>query len=244
LQLLAQQVDLSGLREDEAALIVFNALPWALDETISVDIDLWDFFLNRLAVSRWTPSPAPESAPNAPWPETFRRRIHQDWWDGAPFRPSAHFRGLRMRPLGSDEALMVQIEAIDKGHVLRPLVSGPASERATTRVRAAFHGHLPAFGYQVYAVAPVANPNRLPKAAHPSHVLENEHLRVEVAPNGSFQIKDKATGEVYRDLGYFEDGGDIGDGYNYSEPLEDRIETTLGAAPRISRLSSGPALQR
>jgi alpha-mannosidase len=73
--------------------------------------------------------------------------------------------------------------------------------------------------------------------------LENEHLRVQISSNGTLTIQDKATGQVYRDLGYFEDGGDCGDGYNYSYPVEDRLENTLGLAPQISRVSHGPAVQ-
>jgi alpha-mannosidase len=111
-------------------------------------------------------------------------------------------------------------------------------------VRAAFKAKLPPYGYRVYAVAPTANPNKPIFVAHPHNVLENEHLRVQITRNGIFIIKDKASGQVYRDLGYFEDGGDSGDGYNYSYPLDDRVENTLGAAPHISRLADGPAVQR
>ena len=52
-------------------------------------------------------------------------------------------------------------------------------------------------------------------------------------------MQDKADGQVFRDLGYFEDGGDCGDGYNYSYPPEDRVEYSLGLPARISRLSDG-----
>ena len=111
-------------------------------------------------------------------------------------------------------------------------------------MRASFVAKLPAFGYQVYAVAPAENPNKPVIVAHPHNVLENEHLRVRIAANGTFSVEEKASGQVYRDLGYFEDGGDCGDGYNYSYPLEDRLENSLGLAPQISRLEAGPAVQR
>ena len=97
-------------------------------------------------------------------------------------------------------------------------------------MRASFKAKLPAYGYQVYAVAPTANPNKPVFVTHPHNVLENEHLRIQITPNGTFIVEDKASGQVYRDQGYFEDGGDNGDGYNYSYPLEDRVENTLGAA--------------
>ena len=54
-ELLARQFDMSGLKEDEAALVVFNGLPWPLEGGITLDVDLWDFFLGRLAVQRLTP---------------------------------------------------------------------------------------------------------------------------------------------------------------------------------------------
>jgi alpha-mannosidase len=80
--------------------------------------------------------------------------------------------------------------------------------------------------------------------AHPHNVLENETMRIQIAANGTLNLQDKATGQVYCDLGYFEDGGDCGDGYNYSYPLEDRVDNTLGSSPRISRLADGPVVQR
>ena len=242
---LAQHIDLSGLQPDEAALVVFNGLPWAWQGALTVDIDLWDFFVNQVALDRWTPL-APESqlSPTATGVEVFRRRLHKQWFDDAPVLPEPKFRGLRLRPLDSPRPLPLQIESINRAHVMRPLVSGPASERSATRVRASFNAQLPAYGYQVYAVAPTPNPNRPVVISHPHNVLENEYLRVHIAANGTLVVEDKVTGQVYRDLGYFEDGGDCGDGYNYSNPVEDRVESTLGASPRISRLSNGPVVQR
>ncbi len=243
--LLAQRIDLSGLQPDEAALVVFNGLPWAWEGGITVDIDLWDFFVNQVAMNHWAPLP-PESeiTPAASGIEVFRRRLHKQWFDDAPVLPDPKFRGLRLRPLGSADSLPLQIESINRAHVLRPLVSGPASERSVTRVRASFSAQLPPFGYQVYAVAPTSNPNKPVVASRPHNVLENEYLRVHISANGTLVVEDKVTGQTYRDLGYFEDGGDCGDGYNYSYPVEDWVENTLGLSPRISRLSNGPGVQR
>ena len=245
-ELLARRIDLSGLKEDEAALIVFNGLPWPLKEAISVDIDLWEQFLDQIAMQRWTPlTPERDITSETSAPEIYHRRIRHQWWDDRPILPSPKFRGLRIRPLDGVEPLPVEIESIDRSHILRPLVSGLASERSSTRVRASFVASLPPFGYQVYAVSPTANPNRPTiTIAHPSNVMENEYLRVQIAPNGTFLVQDRVSGEVYRDLGYFEDGGDCGDGYNYSPPMKDRVENTLGLNAQISRLNDGPAVQR
>ena len=243
-ELFTRRVDLSGLKDDEAAMVVFNSLPWPVKEGVTVDIDLWDFFLQRVALQRWTPPAGGELPPGAEAPEVFRRRVHQQWYGDAPTLPNPDLRGLRLRPLDGGEALPVQIESRERGAFLRPLVSGPASERRGVRLRVSFPADLPACGYRVYAVAPLENPNR-PASVNPSpSLLENDRLCVTVAPNGTFSLEDKASGQVFRDLGCFEDGGDCGDGYNYSPPLEDRVENTLGCAVRLSRLSAGPVVQR
>jgi mannosylglycerate hydrolase len=244
-ELLARQVDLSGLQEDEAALVVFNGLPWPLEGGITVDVDFWDFFLSRLAVQRMSPASTDVEAGSDEQASTlYRRRVLQQWYGDPVFLPDPNFRGLRIRSLDGGDTIPVQVESIDRACVLRPLISGPASERRGLRVRASFMANLPPFGYQVYAVAPTDHPNKPVIVAHPHNLLENEHLRVQVNPNGTFVIEEKASGQVYRDQGYFEDGGDCGDGYNYSYPLEDRLENTLGASTRISRLADGPAMQR
>jgi len=244
-EFIARRIDLSDLNEDEAALIVFNNLPWSIDEAITVDIDLWDQFLDLVAMQRWTPLP-PESdiTSETSAPQIYNRRIRKQWWDDRPILPSNKFRGLKIRPLNETEHLPVQIVSIGRSHVLRPWVSGLASERSATRVRASFVASLPAFGYQVYAVTPTANPNKPVTVAHPANVIENEYLRVHIESNGTFLIQDKVSGQIYRDLGYFEDGGDCGDGYNYSAPLEDQVENTLGLNAHISCLADGPVVQR
>jgi len=244
-QRLAEQVDLADLQPDEAALILFNALPWDFDGTVTIEIDLWDFFLNHVAMLRWEPA-LPESAIHAAMeaPEIFRWRTYHQWAENPPIMPSPDVRGLRLRPLGAADAIPIQIEAMERASILRPGVSGPPSFRDVQRVRASFRASIPALGYQVYAVRPEANPNHPITVSLPHNVLENEHLRVQIQPNGALTVTHKASGETYRDLAYFEDGGDCGDGYNYSYPLEDRVETTLGHSPRIARLTEGPAVQR
>ncbi len=243
--LLARQIDLSGLKDDEAALVVFNGLPWPREGGISVDIDLWDSFLDQVAADRLIrPLLDNEITSELDALQIFRARGHALWTDNRPVLPDPSFRGLEFRRLDSSEPIPVQIESLTRSSVLRPLVSGPASLRATTRVRASFNASLPPYGYQVYAVQPVGNPAKPVVVAQPHDVLENEVLHVQIGSNGTLTVTDKATGQVYRDLGYFEDGGDCGDGYNYSYPVEDRLENTLGLSARISRLANGPAVQR
>lgn len=67
-------------------------------------------------------------------------------------------------------------------------------------------------------------------------MMENELLQVEVAADGSFSLTDKATGRVYRDLGIYENTGDIGNEYMYKQPEGEAALTTKGLQASISIL--------
>ncbi len=139
----------------------------------------------------------------------------------------------------------MEIENVTLMDVGRTLLSGPKAVHRVLRIRATFPvERLPAYGYQVLAGRLTPKPNKYDIPRRPANVMENEHLRVEIQPNGTLRVLDKATGQRFTDLGYFEDGGDCGDGYNYSYPPHDAVLNTLGARPRIYRLSDGPAVQR
>lgn len=100
------------------------------------------------------------------------------------------------------------------------------------RWRVRFIAETPPFGYTTY-YAVGAEPNRLEHLPPPDmevtdNRLENGHLRVEVAANGSLKITHKATGQTFSNLLLFEDGGDFGDGWNYRKPKDDLVLTTIG----------------
>ena len=64
--------------------------------------------------------------------------------------------------------------------------------------------------------------------------LENRYLLVRVDPGtGALTVTDKRSGQVYSGLNTFEDGGDAGDTYNYSEPVSDTVRRSAGEA-RVS----------
>jgi len=67
------------------------------------------------------------------------------------------------------------------------------------------------------------------------HFIENNFLRVEVNSRGEITMRDKVHGEAYAGLNVFEDGGDVGDEYNYSYPEKDRrvVSTTGKAKTRL-----------
>jgi mannosylglycerate hydrolase len=70
--------------------------------------------------------------------------------------------------------------------------------------------------------------------------IENALLRVEVNPRGEITLTDKTTRNVMRGLHVFEDGGDMGDEYNYSYPARDRTVLSNRSRAKISLLERGP----
>ena len=82
---------------------------------------------------------------------------------------------------------------------------------------------VPACGYKVFKFKPLTKPHYVFGSLTPErNVMENDHLRVDIQPNGTLNITDKATGHACRNLHYFEDGGDNGGGYAYSIPKTGR----------------------
>lgn len=73
-----------------------------------------------------------------------------------------------------------------------------------------------------------------------NRVMENEKLKVEIAEDGSFTLTDKGTGQVYRDLGIYEDTGDIGNEYMYKQPEGEKPLTTKGLAAQIRVIEDEP----
>ncbi|NQX45174.1 alpha-mannosidase [Paenibacillus tritici] len=65
-------------------------------------------------------------------------------------------------------------------------------------------------------------------------MLENDTLRVEVMADGSFTLEHKPSGKVYRDLGVYENTGDIGNEYMYRQPAGEAALTTKGLAADIT----------
>lgn len=70
--------------------------------------------------------------------------------------------------------------------------------------------------------------------------LENEHLRVIVAADGTLVLHDKRSDTSFERLNFFRDEGDIGDLYNYYKPIADTTVETLGGGAEVRVLLSGP----
>ena len=104
---------------------------------------------------------------------------------------------------------------------------------------------IPANGYKTYTVTPQPAIKQYQSEVHnvfcgASCEMENEYLQVQIQPDGTLSIIDQITGELYDDCNAFEDGGDVGDEYNYSYPLQDRIISSSGFPVAIELVEQGP----
>ncbi|GAB4326638.1 MAG: alpha-mannosidase [Candidatus Sumerlaeia bacterium] len=145
-----------------------------------------------------------------------------------------------LHPL-DDPRQTVPLDVLSFDHVQR-LVAHPAKVpffipvwRYRVRVRLA---ELPPLGYRAYALrrAPGMAPPFLQTqqaAAGGCVTMENEHLRVLVNPDGSFDLLDKASGRLWTNLHTFEDSGDAGTEYNFIPPLNNSIVNSAGGRAQV-----------
>jgi len=73
-------------------------------------------------------------------------------------------------------------------------------------------------------------------------VMENEHIRVAINPNGAITLTHKESGKTYENLHYFEDGGECGTAWERDVPQKDRVVNSLGAPAVVTLETEGPLL--
>ena len=119
----------------------------------------------------------------------------------------------------------------------------PYSERGL-KVKFAFKPEgIPASGYQLFKVKyyEIAKPASGELIAN-GNVLENELIHLEMNANGTFDLTDKSTGKNYFHCHTYEDGGDMGDEYNYSPPVQDQVYTSHEFLPLMEIITNTPLL--
>lgn len=105
---------------------------------------------------------------------------------------------------------------------------------------------VPALGYRTYALRPrkrqyVTEP--LPGAdrvllAQPNGILENAFLRVQIQPNGTFDMTDKVSGKTFCAMHYFADDGSVGNAHMHKSPLRDTTTTSLGSHATLTLMEN------
>ncbi|MFB6803148.1 alpha-mannosidase [Peribacillus butanolivorans] len=79
---------------------------------------------------------------------------------------------------------------------------------------------LPGYGYKTFYIKPAKETklNEQPSINQCARELENEFVHLFVHENGSYTLTDKQTGKVFKNLGIYENSGDIGNEYMFRRP--------------------------
>jgi|GEM_PF-437118 len=105
---------------------------------------------------------------------------------------------------------------------------------------------VPAMGYGTYALRPrerryVAHPQPgpdRPLIARGNGLLENEHIRVQINPNGTFSLLHKATDHLMENLHYFTDRGEVGSAHIDAQTQLNTTQQSLGACSKVTLVES------
>ncbi|MBN2455015.1 MAG: hypothetical protein JXB29_00520 [Sedimentisphaerales bacterium] len=108
------------------------------------------------------------------------------------------------------------------------------------QIRAEFKD-IPAFGYRTFFAKPVkqakfSKPKSMLSAAK---TMENEFIAVTINSNGTVKIRDKKTGKVSDNLGYFRDESAIGHPWKHFTVPQDSIYTTLDEKAQATLIENG-----
>jgi mannosylglycerate hydrolase len=101
---------------------------------------------------------------------------------------------------------------------------------------------LPPLGLSSCEIVPALADFQLPGNPADELLLENELLRVNVSPDGTFAILHKKSGVRFNQLGYFYDEGEAGHAWVNSKV--EPFYNTLGLKPEISSLINNSLMQK
>lgn len=217
-RMIAEAVDTSGFAaygEEVLPLVVMNMTGWRRTGTVSIEIDAARLYLREGFSLEETASRMKDIDLNG-------RELVDDQGNAIT---------CQMEDLGLQFGYDLPDDKFRQPYMCR-------------RVRLTFEaGQVPALGLRAYAWVRRANAG-LPIAPESllqgDRVLENEAIKVVIHDNGSFTLSDKASGMTYRDLGVYENTGDIGNEYMYKQPEGEQALTTKGLQANICVLENTP----
>ena len=216
LHTIANATDTSALAPDELAWLLFNPLGHGVTDLVRTHIDVDE---------RWLKARGLDVNP-----ENILRTIRGlelMEWDGSPV-----------------DADVEDVEYLTQHW---PWAGSFAALWQVVRFHVAVRAsRIPALGFRAYRLRVPRRPNRMPLRPRnnlPARLC-NAHLTVDIRPDGTLTIGGPALeGRQLRGAHHIECGGDNGDGYTYSPPRFDTVQTTLGGPARITRLADGAAHQ-
>lgn len=147
-------------------------------------------------------------------------------YDNAGYQKRAGFRIID----GDGNNVPYQILSINRRFI------DPTSQTPVTveKYRLAVYGKLCAMGETVYKIVP-EKPHVETKPYSDSELCaENEFISVEITPDGSVNLTNKADGRVYKNLNTFTDDGELGNGWFSERPFSDNTAvSSVGARTTV-----------
>lgn len=215
-RVIADAVDTSGFNQfgsDPLPLVVFNTTGWTRSGTVSIELDVKRlYFRDGYSLE-----------------ETSRRMKDVDLSGRVLVNAQGEAIACTVEDLGLQFGYDLPDDRFRQPYMCR-------------RVKLTFEASaIPAMGLTTYAwVKSEVKPAKAESLITGANVLENKLIKVEIQEDGSFTLTDKKNGQVYHDLGVYEDTGDIGNEYMYKQPDGETALTTKGLAAQISVLEDTP----
>jgi hypothetical protein len=98
---------------------------------------------------------------------------------------------------------------------------------------------VPATGYRTVR-ATVSTERSASSLSVNGHVMENEHVRITVNADGSFDLEDRRTGRTINDLNRLVDQGDGGSGWSWAGIKRDHYFLASDSPGKLSVIENGP----
>lgn len=113
------------------------------------------------------------------------------------------------------------------------------------QIRVALPLEMPGLGYNTLTVkaghkGEYTRYPKVPGLALSHNSMGNEHLKVEIEPNGTLTLTDLTNGQVYQQLLTLEDQADIGDGWYFGESANDLVYTSVLSGGEVALVNDGP----
>lgn len=215
-RVIADAVDTTGFEQwgsDPLPLVVFNTTGWTRSGTVSIELDAKRLYFRE----------------GYSLEETSRRMKEIDLSGRVLVNAQGESVPCTVEDLGLQFGYDLPDDRFRQPYMCR-------------RVRLTFEAsEIAAMGLTTYAWVKSDNkPTPIKSLISQSNVMENELLKVEIEGDGSFTLTDKKNGQVYRDLGVYENTGDIGNEYMYKQPDGETALTTKGQIAKISVLEDSP----
>lgn len=134
-----------------------------------------------------------------------------------------------------------QVCGVEDDSMYAYLTYGSAFNFDSTRLKIAIDADVSAMGYSCFKVVPKQASSRpVDLLCSEPNVLENEYVRAVVNGDGTVNLLDKRTDEIFCGLNSFEDEGECGGPLAHVKPNEPGLYSTLDQPAAIALVKNGP----